>query len=75
MLIPLVKLNETLKWKEPLCYTQPLVGFLILLFQALVVLPCINTVRFYLKNRRSLTAAPYKYIYEPGWTPEGELKQ
>ena len=74
-LVPLVKLNETLKWKEPLCYTQPGVGFLILLFQALVVLPCINTVRFYLKNRRILTAKPYKYIYEPGWTPEGELKQ
>lgn len=74
-LVPLVKLNETLKWNEPLCYTQPGVGFLILLFQALVVLPCINTVRFYLKNRRSLTAKPYKYIYEPGWTPEGELKQ
>ena len=74
-LVPLVKLNETLNWKEPLCYTQPGVGFLILLFQALVVLPCINTVRFYLKNRRILTAKPYKYIYEPGWTPEGELKQ
>jgi hypothetical protein len=74
-LVPLVKLNETLKWSEPLCYTQGRVGFLILLFQALVVLPCINTVRFYLKNRRSLTAMPYKYIYEPGWTPEGELKQ
>ena len=74
-LVPLVKLNETLKWNEPLCYTQGRVGFLILLFQALVVLPCINTVRFYLKNRRSLTATPYKYIYEPGWQPEGELKQ
>lgn len=73
-LIPLVKLNETLKWNEPLCYRQPLVGFFIVVFQALVVLPCINTVRFYLKNRRSLTAKPYKYIYEPGWTPESDLE-
>ena len=52
-LVPLLRLNETLKWGEPLCYTQARVGFLILLFQALVVLPSINTVRFYWKNRGS----------------------
>ena len=74
-LVPFVKLNETLKWNEPLCYTQARVGFLILLFQALVVLPSINTIRYYWKNRRSLTAKPYEYIYEPGWKPENDLKQ
>jgi hypothetical protein len=73
-LVPLIKLNETLKWSGPLCYTQARVGFLILLFQALVVLPSINTVRFYWKNRRSLAAKPYKYIYEPGWNPENNLE-
>lgn len=74
-LVPLVKLNETLKWEEPLCYTQGRVGFLILLFQALVVLPSINTIRYYWKNRRSLTAQPFEYLYEPGWKPESDLKQ
>jgi hypothetical protein len=73
-LVPLLKLNETLKWGEPLCYRQGRVGALILLFQALVVLPCINAIRYYFKNRK-LAMTPYKYIYEPGWTPEGELKQ
>jgi hypothetical protein len=73
-LVPFLKLNETLKWGEPLCYTQGRVGFLILLFQALVVLPSINTVRFYWKNRGSLAAKPYKYIYEPGWRPESNLE-
>ena len=73
-LVPFLKLNETLKWGEPLCYTQARVGFLILLFQALVVLPSINTVRFYWRNRQELKAKPYKYIYEPGWRPESNLK-
>lgn len=50
-LVPLVKISETLKWGEPVCYSQSRVGFLILLFQALVVIPSINTIRFYWKNR------------------------
>ena len=73
-LVPLLKLNETLKWAEPLCYQQGRVGALILLFQALVVLPCINAIRFYFKNRRNAEAKPYKYIYEPGWRPESKLE-
>ena len=74
-LVPLLKLNETLKWGEPLCYKQGRVGALVLLFQALVVLPCINAIRLYFKNRRLAAAKPYKYIYEPGWKPENDLKQ
>lgn len=72
-LVPLVKLNETLKWSEPLCYTQGRVGVLVLLFQALVVLPCINAIRYYWKNRKLADVKPYKYIYEPGWQPKGDL--
>ena len=68
-LVPLLKLNETLKWGEPLCYTQARVGFLILFFQAVVVLPSINTIRFYWRNRKSLDAKPYDYLYEPEWKP------
>lgn len=73
-LVPFLKLNETLKWGEPLCYTQARVGFLVLLFQALVVLPCINAIRYYWKNRKRAEAKWYKYIYEPGWRPESNLK-
>ena len=69
-LVPLVKLNEVLKLGEPLCYTQKRVGFLILLFQALVVIPSINTVLYYFKNRSRLAARPYDFLYEPGWQPE-----
>jgi len=50
-LVPLIKIGETLKWGEPVCYSQSRVGFLIILFQALVVIPSINTIRFYWKNR------------------------
>jgi hypothetical protein len=71
-LVPLVKLNETLKLSEPLCYTQARVGLLILLFQALVVIPSINTIRYYWKNRRTLNAPASTYAYELGWTPDTE---
>jgi hypothetical protein len=74
-LVPFLRLNETLKWGEPLCYTQARVGALVLLFQALVVLPCINAIRYSWKNRKRAEAKPYKYIYEPGWKPENDLKQ
>ena len=50
-LVPFVQFNETLKWGEPVGYSQSRVGFLILLFQALVVIPSINTISFYWKNR------------------------
>jgi hypothetical protein len=69
-LVPLVRVNEVLKLSEPLCYTQKRVGFLILLFQALVVIPSINTILYYWKNRRTLHAKPFKFVYEAGWTPE-----
>lgn len=73
-LVPFLKLNETLKWGEPLCYTQARVGALVLLFQALVVIPCINAIRYSWKNRKLAQAKPYKYIYEPGWRPESNLE-
>jgi hypothetical protein len=68
-LVPLVKINEVLKLNEPLCYTQKRVGLLILLFQALVVLPSVNTVLYYWKNRKTLNAPPYDFVFEPGWKP------
>ena len=68
-LVPLLKINETLKWNEPLCYSQGRIGFLILLFQGLVVLPSINTIRFYWKNRQTLNRDYVEYAYEPEWTP------
>jgi len=71
-LVPLLKLNEALKLNEPLCYTQTRVGLLILLFQALVVIPSINTIRYYWKNRRTLNAPASTYAYELGWTPDTE---
>jgi hypothetical protein len=71
-LVPLLKLNEALKLNEPLCYTQTRVGLLILLFQALVVIPSINTIRYYWKNRRTLNAPPSTYVHDLGWTPDVE---
>ena len=44
-LVPLVDLNETLKWEAPIHYTQTRVGVLVLLFQAFVVIPSIGAIR------------------------------
>jgi hypothetical protein len=68
-LFPLVDVNEVLKLPEPLCYEQKRVGFLILLFQALVVLPTINTVMYYWKHRQTLSAPPLDYLFDPAWKP------
>ena len=68
-LVPLVKLTEVLKIGEPLCYTQKRIGLLILLFQALVVLPSINTVLYYWKHRKRLSRSSIDYVYETGWQP------
>ena len=54
-LVPLLKLNETLKWNEPVCYSQARVGMLILIFQGLMVVPAINTYLYYWKHRRRLS--------------------
>lgn len=73
-LVPFLNLKDTLKWDEPICYEQANVGVLVLLFQGLVVLPCINAIRYSWKNRKLASAKPYKYIYEPGWKPESVLE-
>jgi len=72
-LVPLLQITETLKWNEPLCYSQGRIGFLILLFQGFVVLPSINTIRFYWKNRQTLNRDKVEYIYDPDWTPSAEV--
>lgn len=74
-LVPLVKLTEVIKIGEPLCYTQKRVGFLILLFQALVVLPSINTVLYYWKHRTRLSQKDIDYVYETGWKPGDDAEK
>jgi hypothetical protein len=61
-LVPLLNLNDTLKWPEPLCYAQSRIGLLILLFQGLVVLPAIAAVRFYWHNRHALDQGAQMYV-------------
>lgn len=70
-LVPLLRINDVLSWTEPFSYSQARIGFLILLYQAFVVIPSIGTVRFYWKHRRGLERDRVEYLYEPGWSPEG----
>lgn len=63
-LVPLVDVNEGLKWSEPFCYSQTRVGALILLFQTSVVVPCIGAVRFYWQNRRKFRDREDEFVYD-----------
>lgn len=46
-LIPLVSINETANLAEPATYTGTWVGILVLVFQGMVVVPILATIRFY----------------------------
>jgi hypothetical protein len=67
-IVPLLQLNSLLRWKEPYCFQQGRVGLMILAFQALVVIPSFNTIRFYWKNRKT----PREFIYDPHWQPDAD---
>lgn len=53
-LVPIIDIPETLKWREPVLYTQARVGWLVLFYQALVVIPGISAIRWYWTTRHSL---------------------
>ena len=67
-IVPLLQLNSLLRWKEPYCFQQGRVGFMILAFQAFVVIPSFNTIRFYWKNRKTTR----EFVYDPHWQPDAE---
>ena len=67
-IIPTLQLNKLIRWNEPYCYSQGRVGFLILVFQLLVVIPSFNTIRFYWTHRKS----PSDYVFDPDWNPDPE---
>lgn len=46
-LLPLVSINETANLAEPATYSGTWVGLLVLLFQALVVVPILATIRYF----------------------------
>jgi hypothetical protein len=48
--IPLLSMNETLRWKEPLIYSSGSVGILLVLFQLMVILPVIRAFVWYWKH-------------------------
>ena len=65
-IVPLLQLTNLLRRVEPYCYKQTRVGLLILIFQALVIIPSFNTIRFYWKHRKT----PSEYLFDPYWKPE-----
>lgn len=44
-LVPLLDIDQTLRWRMPLGYSEPQVGWCVLLYQLFVVLPVIALVR------------------------------
>jgi hypothetical protein len=47
--VPLLKINETLLWEQPLVYHEARVGWLLLVFKLLVIIPVIAAFRGYWK--------------------------
>jgi hypothetical protein len=48
--VPLLKVNETLQWKQPLTYQAGPVGFVLLLFKLAVIVPVIAAFAWYWKK-------------------------
>lgn len=51
--IPLLKINQTLRWEIQLSYASSAVGFIVLLFKVAVILPVISAFRGYWKHRQA----------------------
>lgn len=68
-MVPFLKIPEVLRWEMPLCYSQSAIGFMILLFQGLVVIPSIATIRYFLKNRQDLEHQGYDYLLDETTRP------
>jgi len=50
--VPLLKINTTLNWKIQVSYTSSAVGFIVLLFKIVVIIPVISAFRGYWKHRQ-----------------------
>jgi hypothetical protein len=48
--IPLLNLNETLRWKEPLTYESGWVGLALVVFQLIVIIPVLTAFTWYWKR-------------------------
>lgn len=48
--IPLLKINSTLRWQQPLTYDAGSVGSILLLFQLMIIIPVIRAIGWYWKN-------------------------
>lgn len=62
--MPFLNIPEILKLDPTLCYSQPRVGLLILMFQALVAIPSLTTIRYFLKNHSVLQRQEYEYVVD-----------
>jgi hypothetical protein len=49
--VPLLDVNETLRWKAPLVYTSSRAGILVLLYKMAVIIPLIGAFFFYWKEQ------------------------
>jgi len=66
--VPVLKVNETLHWKEPLTYDSGWVGLLLVVFQLLVIVPVIAAFAWFWKhlgkaNRKKASGAPWRYPF------------
>lgn len=49
--VPLLKVNQTIRWAEPWTYDSAAVGWILLLFKLVVIVPVIGAFVGYWKRR------------------------
>jgi hypothetical protein len=58
--IPLLHVNQTLRWAEPLTYTSPALGFIVLMFKITVIVPVTAAFVAYWKRDEGTSAKEQK---------------
>lgn len=66
--VPLLKVNDTLRWKPPLTYDSKSVGLMLVVFQLLVIVPVIAAFTWFWKNlaksrKKKVSGVPWRYPF------------
>ena len=68
--VPLLDINETLGWAVPLTYDSAAVGWILLLFKIVVIVPVIGAFTWYSTRKREEASVGYQVSAVAGFRPD-----
>jgi hypothetical protein len=68
--VPLLDINETLGWAVPLTYDSAAVGWILLLFKIVVIVPVIGAFTWYSTRTRAAPSVEYQVSAVAGFRPD-----